>query len=44
MVLTPLDWYAIPFSVVWLGVAIGFVTQAVHNSWQRSTLTQTPLG
>jgi hypothetical protein len=42
MVLTARDWYAIPFSVVWLGFAIGFVTQAVYSSWQRSTQTQMP--
>src|SRR5262249_10201094 len=33
MVLTPLDWYLIPFSVVWCG----FVLSVVYLSWQHST-------
>jgi hypothetical protein len=36
MVLTQLDWYAIPFSVVWLGFA-------VYSFWPFSTKTPEPL-
>jgi len=43
MVLTRQDWFAIPFSVVWLSFAIGIVTKAVYDFWQRSTPAQTPL-
>ena len=43
MVLTRQDWFAIPFSVVWLSFAIGIVTKAVYDFWQRSTPAQMPL-